>query len=488
METFSGKTGIKGGVESKIGGRQENQDSYGMSDTRMGMLVVVCDGMGGGPAGKTASTIAVQAIIDYVSGTAAEKNPVYVLEEAGVAANEALLAAVEANPSLKGMGTTCVCLLITHDKAYVMHIGDSRCYQLRDGKAVFRTADHSYVGELVRRGTITEEEARNSKYSNVITRAIGVSPEIIPEVDELNYKPGDRFALMSDGIWGAMSEPQLVVLLCSNEPPVDLVTDLSERVEAIGNNSGGGHDNLTIAVVDIPSAKFKTDAVKTNPVIRQSHNENDDKSKLEESKKVSAGTAESKVKGRPDRSKMLTLIGSLVVLLLIAAGVIGYLLASQGKEDSKTAKAEIPSIEDNRGNPKSGSPNVSKNNQESTSKENSPKAQSGQKISDLNVAMTKLLDLRDYNKDKSSSDYKQIYKAREDIYNDIVRHLTDAKANAEPSKKSHFDKPLNHLKDAEIKRRLLSCKSKDNPSYLSTAESLKEIEVCRSMITQLMRE
>ena len=79
METISDSSGVRGSVESLIGGRQENQDSYGMAETRLGMLVAVCDGMGGGPAGKTASSIATQAIIDYVSGASADGNLAWVL-------------------------------------------------------------------------------------------------------------------------------------------------------------------------------------------------------------------------------------------------------------------------------------------------------------------------------------------------------------------------------------------------------------------------
>lgn len=255
METISDSSGIRGSVESLIGGRQENQDSYGMAETRLGMLVVVCDGMGGGPAGKTASTIATQAIIDYVSGAAADANPASVLEDSVVAANEAVLAAVVQNPAFKGMGTTCVCVLIAKTQAYVVHVGDSRCYQIRGGKMVYRSADHSYVGELVRRGTMTEEEARTSRYSNVITRAIGAGPEIQPEVDIVSYKPGDRFALMSDGIWGSMPEQNLVDILSEKDDPATLVPEIAQHVDAIGKNKGGGHDNLTLALVELPGPR-----------------------------------------------------------------------------------------------------------------------------------------------------------------------------------------------------------------------------------------
>lgn len=269
METISDSSGVRGSVESLIGGRQENQDSYGMAETRLGMLVAVCDGMGGGPAGKTASSIATQAIIDYVSGASADGNPASVLEDAVVSANEAILAAVSDDPALKGMGTTCVCVLIVKSRAYIVHVGDSRCYHLRGNNVIFRTSDHSYVGELVRRGTMTEEDARTSRYSNVITRAIGAGTDISPEVDEVTWRPGDRFALMSDGIWGTMPEPRLVSLLAERSDPATLVPDIAARVDALGKNNGGGHDNLTLALVDLPGQqqtvndRFRTDDRKT---------------------------------------------------------------------------------------------------------------------------------------------------------------------------------------------------------------------------------
>ena len=255
METITNNEGIRGSVESLIGGRYENQDSYGIAETPLGLMVAVCDGMGGGPAGKTASSLAVQAIIDYVTGANAGSSPLSVLTDAILAANDNILAAVAANPTLKGMGTTCVVLLIGREEAYIAHVGDSRCYQLRDGKVIFRTADHSYVGELVRRGTLTEEEARNSQYSNVITRAIGVDTGLDPEVESVPYRPGDRFALMTDGIWGTLPETQMVRFLSERTHPDTIVAELTKNVDTLGRDNGGGHDNLTLAVVDIPAKK-----------------------------------------------------------------------------------------------------------------------------------------------------------------------------------------------------------------------------------------
>ena len=134
MEDITNRFGFKGYVDSRIGGREENQDSYGYADTPLGLLVVVCDGMGGGPAGKTASELAVNTIVGIVKSCKPQNNPERTLLKAVEAANSALLGAISANPSLQGMGTTCVALLLNRKNAYIAHVGDSRCYVLRDGK------------------------------------------------------------------------------------------------------------------------------------------------------------------------------------------------------------------------------------------------------------------------------------------------------------------------------------------------------------------
>ena len=121
-------------VDSRQGGREENQDSYGYKETPYGFLVVVCDGMGGGPAGAYASAIAVQSIMQEVDEAVPNQNPEQVLKNAVTAANLLVRHTVKEQPKLMGMGTTCVVALISADKAAVAHVGDSRCYVLRNGK------------------------------------------------------------------------------------------------------------------------------------------------------------------------------------------------------------------------------------------------------------------------------------------------------------------------------------------------------------------
>ena len=239
-------------AESLIGGRTENQDSYGWKNTRRGYLVTVCDGMGGGPGGKTASSIAVKAIIAGIEEGGDDESIVTLINKAFQKANAAILEAGEGQPSLKGMGSTATLLLISETSAHIAHVGDSRVYQLRGKKKVFRTFDHSVVFEMVQKGFLTEEQARLSAQSNVITRALGVKPEVKVDVEEVSYRKGDRFLLCTDGIHGTMPEKELITLLANEKNPLDMIThDVATFVDNLGKSSGNGHDNLTLAVIEL---------------------------------------------------------------------------------------------------------------------------------------------------------------------------------------------------------------------------------------------
>lgn len=236
---------------SRVGGRKENQDNHGSANTPFGPLYVVCDGMGGGPGGRTASTVAVDAFIQYVQTAPANIAPADVLCDAVASANTQLQTLMQQTPQLQGMGTTIVALLLTPRAALVVHVGDSRLYQLHRGKMVFRTADHSLVGEMVRRGTLSEEQARLSAQSNIITRALGAGAAHEAEIDTVPYSSGDRFVLCSDGIWGSMSENQLLGKFAQKLSVHELVSTISADVDKIGIDKGGKHDNLTITAVDV---------------------------------------------------------------------------------------------------------------------------------------------------------------------------------------------------------------------------------------------
>lgn len=250
MISITTSTPFIGFVDSRKGGRVENQDTCGYADTSFGLLVVVCDGMGGGPGGKLASSLAVDTIIRVVRDTTVTVEPEEVLKNAIQIANQVLIKRIVDNPSLRGMGTTVAALLINDYAAILAHAGDSRIYKFRGSRKVYRTTDHSVVSELVRKGTLTEEQARLSAQSNVITRALGVSPEVEVDITELAYEKGDRFMLCTDGIWGNITEKELIKIAAGTKSPGGAVESLVIRVDEQGFSTGGGHDNLTVALIE----------------------------------------------------------------------------------------------------------------------------------------------------------------------------------------------------------------------------------------------
>lgn len=238
-------------AESRIGGRTENQDSYGWEETPFGFLVTVCDGMGGGPGGKMASSIAVEEIVTSVINGNAEDTPSNILIRAIRQANMAILEYARENPTYSGMGSTCTALLISEKCATIAHVGDSRIYQIRGKSKIYRTFDHSMVFDLVKQKVITEEQARLSAQSNVITRALGAKYDVEVECAELPYLAGDRFVLCTDGIHGSIPELQLLEMLSNHSKSLGAVTDeIATTIDGEGRNAGGGHDNLTIAIIE----------------------------------------------------------------------------------------------------------------------------------------------------------------------------------------------------------------------------------------------
>ena len=251
MEQILTKYPFSGFLESRIGGRSENQDSFGYIETPDGLLVIVCDGMGGGPGGKTASSTVVEVVRQSVlESSNLHKSREDALKIAVERAHEVLLNKMQEFPSLKGMGTTIAALYINNESAVLLHIGDSRLYKIRGSEKVFRTQDHSMVGEMVRNGTLTEEQARLSAQANIITRAIGIDGKSQADIDIIPFEKGDRFVLCSDGIWGAMPEVQLIKHFSERRSLANIVESISNKVDAMGRDKGNHHDNLTLAMIE----------------------------------------------------------------------------------------------------------------------------------------------------------------------------------------------------------------------------------------------
>lgn len=252
MELIKTEFASKGVVVSRIGGRSENQDCYGFRDTPLGQVVVVCDGMGGIQGGKVASTIAVNSILGYLASATEGEDVSRVLIDAIGRANTDIINTGSENPNLYGMGTTVTVLVLNKTCATIAYLGDSRIYQLRGKKKIFRTFDHSMVFEMVKNGVLTEEQARLSEQSNVIMKALGVYPDIVPDVHILPYRKGDRFILCSDGFWGAMPEKEFLSHVAQNTNKIaNIIEHTANVVDRIGRNKGGNHDNMTAAIIDV---------------------------------------------------------------------------------------------------------------------------------------------------------------------------------------------------------------------------------------------
>lgn len=249
----SNETPLHGFAITCQGGRPENQDDVGFYETPLGLLFIVCDGMGGGPGGKTASYMAKNEISQTLINCEPQMSPVKAVKAAVGIAQEAIAAKSEEVSSVSGMGTTTVVLLINKHSAIIAHAGDSRCYQLRGKRMVFRTQDHSLVEELVQRKVFTEEEARTSPQSNVIKRGLGCLSNNVPEIVEVPYNKGDRFVLCTDGVWGIMPHQELIKRFTSKDAIKTVLSNLAIEIDEIGMRSGGHHDNHTAAIIEMES-------------------------------------------------------------------------------------------------------------------------------------------------------------------------------------------------------------------------------------------
>lgn len=224
--------------------RPSNEDAFGyLMDAG---VFVVCDGMGGAAAGEVASHASVEAFLGIYSSprdSEAVDQPT-LLREAIAAANEAVYTLAEEDIRLRGMGTTLVALLVEERRAWVAHVGDSRCYRMRKGTLERLTEDHSLVDEQVRRGQITAAEAANSPLRNVITRAIGSHGSVTPEIAEVDVRSGDVLLLCSDGLVREVSDRQIGEVL---QAATSVEAACEQLIDAA--NTNGGKDNITCLVV-----------------------------------------------------------------------------------------------------------------------------------------------------------------------------------------------------------------------------------------------
>ncbi len=231
--------------------RSSNQDRFIAQalETRAGPLVLlaVADGMGGAAGGEIASAHAVDELLRVVGeADAPERDDGQILAEAIAAANRAVYDHARRDPTLHGMGTTVVAALVRGRTLVVGHVGDSRAYLLRRGALRRLTADHSWVAEQVRRGELTEEEAAISSFRNILTRSVGVSEQVEPELSPpLALEPGDIILLCSDGLHGVVDDATIARIAQAAAPE-----EAARRLVDLANERGGP-DNITVVVARV---------------------------------------------------------------------------------------------------------------------------------------------------------------------------------------------------------------------------------------------
>jgi len=234
--------------------RRNNEDKAGfqfLGGSKTDFSAILADGMGGYEQGEVASGIMVDTVIDD-NGQTIGKNPCRWLSEMISKANHRIYELSLRQQSV--MGTTCSMLLIRKKNIYFAHVGDSRIYLLAKGELKQLTCDHTVVGEMIRAGKLTAAEAVGHPQRSVLTKAVGTSPYVKPDIFKVAcpIKKGNRFLLCSDGLYDLVPDAEICRLLA--QPSLrKAATSLVETAK-----KQGGYDNITVAIVEI-NEKINTD-------------------------------------------------------------------------------------------------------------------------------------------------------------------------------------------------------------------------------------
>ena len=317
--------------------RKANEDSCGFATVPNGELFVVCDGMGGHVGGATASRIAVEQIIQHFQAQH-YPNIYQALWDALCRANFQIIGAANADPSLKGMGTTACIVLVDGNDAYIAHVGDSRIYLFdAQRQRLYRiTKDHSFVQSLVDMGQLDDREAEHHPRKNVILKALGVKEDLKPEVYMSPVQPatGDMFLICSDGLSGMVDDNGIEAILGSDQSTEQKVMDLVTNA----NVPGKGLDNITAQVIKIVESPYP---ISNHP----DHNPNwrkvlEPTPTLDPKKNPNAKGAAQPAPKKKTKLLLTILIPAVILLLLIGGGVAAYFIWWHGKDKVEPPKQE----------------------------------------------------------------------------------------------------------------------------------------------------
>lgn len=235
--------------------RAHNEDAILVDADRK--LVVLADGMGGYQAGEVASQLAIDVVReDSSDATLTETDLGRIDPETGISvamrqlrgaiekANNRICSVARGREELNGMGTTIVAARFYEGRVGIAHVGDSRCYRLREGVLEQLTRDHSYVQDQLEKGLISEDEAKHSPQKNLITRALGIDAIAEADVQEFRTRPGDTYLLCSDGLSDLVDDKSIETQLAREANPADRTKRLIDAA-----NSNGGRDNISVILV-----------------------------------------------------------------------------------------------------------------------------------------------------------------------------------------------------------------------------------------------
>lgn len=227
--------------------RKVNQDYVYTSEQAIGTLpnlFIVADGMGGHNAGDYASRLAVEIIVEEAA-SACDGTPEEILTKAVQCANRKIRKCAEENPDLEGMGTTIVVASIIEDTLIVANVGDSRLYVV-NGKGMKQvTRDHSWVEEMVRRGSLGKEEARNHPDKNIITRAVGVEDTVQVDFFYKKVEAEDQILMCTDGLTNMLEDEEIRMIMNGARDIVEKAEKLVDKA-----NENGGRDNISVVLVE----------------------------------------------------------------------------------------------------------------------------------------------------------------------------------------------------------------------------------------------
>jgi PPM family protein phosphatase len=228
--------------------RARNEDNYFAVTEDDLALIAVADGMGGHRAGNVASALAIAAAeklwfeIDC-SNLPTVENARKLIKTLLIEANNKILDESENRSEQHGMGTTLTAGLLCSNRLTIGHVGDSRAYKINNGHISMLTKDHSLLEQLIDTGQVKPEEAGNHPQRHVLTRALGVSPDLEIDITELEIEPGSVLIFCTDGLTNMVNDNEILAMYKENHDPEALAQSLIELA-----NSRGGFDNITVVI------------------------------------------------------------------------------------------------------------------------------------------------------------------------------------------------------------------------------------------------